>query len=365
MDGAIEIEALQESIAQVLSSECTHEKVLHHATTQGGPLRPLWDMAAQLGWTALPISEEHGGMGLGPDALAAIHLELGRVAAPLPFLTTMMAATLIEQGGTVDQKTEFLPLIASGTIATLSPPLPVRTPDLSIDFADDEIILSGKARHLVDVAHDGLCVLLAADQSGATYRVILTSEDQPCYDTKIMWDSGHRVSSLTLEGLRLPRTRCFAATADGEDGLLIQAALCLAAEAVGGSEALLALTIGYLGTRQQFGRPLGSFQALKHRIADHQTALVAARALFRSAVAEAALNADDAAQEASSAKALACSVFAQLGRDSIQLHGGIGFTAEYACHIYLKRAHFIAHLFGDETFHTHRAAARLMIGETA
>ncbi len=365
MDETIDIEALQASIGQVLSSECTHEKVLHHAATQGGLLRPLWDMAAQLGWTALPIFEEHGGMGLGPDALAAIHLELGRVAAPLPFLTTMMAATVIQQGGTVDQKAQFLPLIASGMIATLSPPPPVRAPDLSIDIGGDEIILSGTARHLVDVAHDGLCVLLAADKSGAAYRVILTSEDQPCYDTKIMWDPGHRVSSLTLDGLRLHRTRCFAVTPEVEDALLKQAALCLAAEAVGGSEALLALTIGHLGTRQQFGRPLGSFQALKHRIADHQTALVAARTLFRSALTKVAASADDAAQEASAAKALACSVFAQLGRDSIQLHGGIGFTAEYACHLYLKRAHFIAHLFGDEAFHTHRAAGDLFTGEDA
>lgn len=365
MDETIDIDALQESIAQVLAGECTHEKVLHHAATQGGSLRPLWETAAQLGWTALPIAEEHGGMGLGPDALAAINLELGRVAAPLPFLTSMLAAAIIAQGGTAEQKAQFLPLIASGTIATLSPPLPVRAPGMDIAFAGDEIILSGESSQLVDAFDDGLCVLLAADQQGVTYRVILTSDDRTCYDTKFMWDPGHRVSSLKLDGLRLPRSRCFATATEAEDALLMQAALGLAAEAVGGSEALLALTIGYLGTREQFGRPLGSFQALKHRIADHQTALVAARSLFRSAVAKAAANAVDAKEEASAAKALTCSVFAHLGRDSIQLHGGIGFTAEYACHLYLKRAHFIAHLFGDETFHTHRAAARLLIGETA
>jgi alkylation response protein AidB-like acyl-CoA dehydrogenase len=277
----------------------------------------------------------------------------------------MLAAAAIEAGGTQDQKAQFLPLIAAGKIATLSPPVPVRAPEMAITFDDSRIILSGKAGHIVDAADDGLCVLLASDHTGAAYRVILTADDRLSYDTKVMWDPGHRVASLTLDGLHLPRSRCFAASAHDEDRLLVRAALGLAAEAVGGSEALIALTIGYLGTRQQFGRPLGSFQALKHRIADHQTALVAARTLFRSATAKAASNSDDSAQEASAAKALACAVFANIARDSIQLHGGIGFTAEYACHLYLKRAHFIAHLFGDETLHTRRAASGLMIGEAA
>lgn len=365
MEDMIEIEALRESITEVLSRECSHESVLRHAAAGGGNLTSLWQTGAELGWLALPVPEEHGGMGLGINALAALHLELGRSVAPIPFLTTALAGAAIAIGGSDEQKAQFLPLLASGSVGTLSPPLPVRATGVRAEFAGDDVCLHGEATHLVDLAADGLCVLLAVGSGGALHRIILTPEDQLTFETKVMWDPGHRLCSLRLDGLRLPFSRCFTTSPALEDELVMRAAICLAAEAVGGIEALLTMTISYLGTREQFGRPLGSFQALKHRVADHQTSLVASRSLLQSAQDKAMRGDGDAAYEASSAKALACSVYANVARDCIQLHGGIGFTAEYACHLYLKRAHFIAHLFGDEAFHVNRAARMLAFGEAA
>src|SRR5262249_38403424 len=122
------------------------------------------------------------------------------------------------------------------------------------------------------------------------------------------------------------------------DALLEHAALALACDAVGAAQEVLGLTIDYLKTRQQFGKPIGSFQALKRRCADHRVALEVAWSLVREAVRSRASGASDAAAQASLAKAYACDVGAAIATDATQLHGGIGVTWEHPCHLFLKRA---------------------------
>ena len=365
MDDLIDLDALKTSAAAMLASECSRETVLRHSEGPGGPLAPLWQTATELGWMALPVSEDHGGLSLGIDALALIYTELGRMVAPLPYLTTMLVAQAIQLGGSEAQQADYLPRLASGTIATLTAPLAVGKPELHIAFDGDELILSGQAAHLLDGRDADIILLLAMDDAGQPYRVIVNPQDNIMIDSKRLWDPAHSLASIPFNNMRLPRERGFASDSRLEGELLVHASVGLAAEAVGGSEGILAMTIDYLKTRQQFGKPIGSFQALKHRVADHQTRVVAARALLKSAVAKATALAEDRLPEASAAKALACSVYAELARDSIQLHGGIGFTAEYACHLYLKRAHLIANLFGDEGFHIRQSAKPHFVREAA
>jgi alkylation response protein AidB-like acyl-CoA dehydrogenase len=147
--------------------------------------------------------------------------------------------------------------------------------------------------------------------------------------------------------------------------LLTHAALALAAEGIGGSEAVLALTIVYLEGRQQFGKPLASFQALKHRVADHRVRIVAGRQLLQAAMAMAAAGEDLAASEASAAKAMICANYADCARDCIQLHGGMGFTAEQPAHLFLKRALLNETLYGDRALHLKRAADHVLRGAAA
>lgn len=363
MDETIDIEALRANVAEVLANECTHEAVIRHAESANGIMPGLWATAAELGWPALGVPERFGGLGLGVEALVPIYAELGASVAPIPFLTTMLAADCLARGENPDQRGEWLTRIAEGASATLAPP--AERPGIALRASGDEITLTGQATDLIDARDAAFIILLARDEDGADYRVVVAADDGIALETQILWDHGHTVSKLTLDGVQLPAARAMKTDVEIEQALLTHADLGLAAEAVGGMEAILALTIDYLKTREQFGRAIGSFQALKHRVADHRTASVAARALLEAATRAVTSGNPAGPTEASCAKALAATNFAEVARDCVQLHGGMGFTAEQPSHLYLKRAALIGQMFGDHAAHVARATATLLKPEAA
>lgn len=351
MEDFLDIEALRTSVAEVLAAECDAETVLHHCNGAAGPCLPVWNTAVELGWTALGVPEEFGGLGLGIGALVPVYEEMGRVAAPLPYLPTMLAADCIERTGSQEQKAEWLPRIAAGEMATVSSPAEPSHSGLEIAIESGEITLSGTSDLLLDARDAAILVVLARDSQGQWQRVVIESGDAIELETQNLWDHGHTISRLRANSLHLPATRLLRSDKGSEAVLLTHAALGLAAEAIGGSQGVLALTVEYLKTREQFGKPIGSFQALKHRVADHRTRTVAGRSLLVAATAAAASGAANAHTEASCAKALCCSSYEDIARDCIQLHGGMGFTAEQASHIYLKRGALGAQLYGDRAAH--------------
>ncbi|TAL00023.1 MAG: acyl-CoA dehydrogenase, partial [Rhodospirillaceae bacterium] len=142
------------------------------------------------------------------------------------------------------------------------------------------------------------------------------------------------------------------------DRLMLHAAVAVASDAMGGAESILASTIEYLKLRQQFGKVIGTFQALKHRVADHHVAIIGAEALVENVAEEASRGRPDLAG-ALECKALATSVYARIAQDCIQLHGGIGFTWEHPAHLFLKRALVDATLFGSVEQTLDRFIARL------
>lgn len=365
MEDLVDLDALRTSAAEFLAAECDRETVLRHVAERSGPLLPLWEKVSELGWLMLAIPEEHGGLGLGTAALVPLYEELGRVAAPLPFLTTMLAVDCVARSASDEQKALWLPAIASGGIATLAAPVPADPPQLLIRHSGTELILNGVTADLIDADNASMIVVLGRDDAGGLHRVVIERDDELELETQKLWDHGHTLSTLRLEDVRLPAARAFTVTEESEAALLAHAALGLAAEAIGGSEGVLDMTVEYMKTREQFGKPIGSFQALKHRAADHRTQTVAARHLVEAANAMLARSNPDWAQEASAAKALACHVFAEVARDCIQLHGGIGFTAEQASHLYLKRANLNALLFGGEALHLAVATRHLLASEAA
>jgi alkylation response protein AidB-like acyl-CoA dehydrogenase len=365
MEESFDLDALRTSAAEFLASECDRETVLHHVAKNTGPLRAVWDKIAELGWLMIAIPEEHGGLGLGTEALVPFYEEMGHVAAPLPFLVTMLAADCIVRNAPDEQKAVLLPRIAGGEIATLASPAPVNPPELRIRTEGDGFIVTGVANDLIDADSAAMIFLLAKDDDGNLYRVLLESDDEFSLETRRLWDHGHTLCVLQLDSQRLPASRVFSVSPEAEEDLLAHAALGLAAEAAGGSKGVLEITIEYMKTREQFGKPIGTFQALKHRVADHQTRTVAASCLVEAAGAMLAAGEDSWRGEASAAKALACQNFAEVARDCIQLHGGIGFTAEQACHLYLKRANLNALLFGDAALHLANATRPLFQQEPA
>lgn len=363
MDEAMDLGALRDSIRGMLGQECPQERIVKHAQNGNGMDQTLWTKAVDLGWTMISVPEEHGGLGLGIEALALLYEEAGRAAAPLPLLSTMLAVQAMAESASPEQRATWLPRLAQGAVAACANPAIAGAPALSIVFSGAWLILNGTMADLLDGADAELLVVAAQDTDGATHRVVLdVADDGLAPQRQALWDRGRSLASLTLDGLRLPADRAWLSAPAAEQALANHAAIALAADSIGGQRALIDLTVEYLKTRQQFGRAIGSFQALKHRMADHRTRLEGDLWLTRSAVDAEANKLDHRNTEASAAKALATAHYGDLGRDAIQLHGGIGFTAEYPAHVFVKRALLNEQLFGQRAFHLHRAAGSVMAG---
>jgi len=356
VDEVIDLEALRLSIRDVFRAECSPRAVLHHIEGGGGVHETLWKQAGSLGWTSLALPEAFGGLGLGLDALAVLYEEAGRAVAPIPLLATLLAADVIARTGSPEQQERWLRSIAGGsTIAAVSSPHPFAAAELTLAERDGHIILSGTARGILDGADAELILVLAARSDGSVARVAIEPQtDGVAVRRNSTWDLTRSLATVEVTDLTLPDNRMLPASTSSEDALAMHAAIGIAADAIGGSEEILSITIEYLKSRQQFGRPIGSFQGLKHRVANHKVALIADAALVTSAAALEASNDRLAGAEVSSAKAQACADYVNLGRDAIQLHGGIGFTAEHACHLFLKRARLNEVLFGSGSWHLQR-----------
>ncbi len=358
MSETIDLAELRSSVSDILGNECTRETVIAHCASSRGMLEPLWRTVQDMGWAGIAIPEDQGGLGLGLDALVTVFEELGRVAAPVPFLTTMLAAEVINRSGSADQRGTWLPRILEGASAALS--APASLPALSLENDGDEIVLNGTCDLLLDAAEADLILVLAQGEDGTPCRIILDrTGDGLTLKASTLWDHGHTLSTFTASGLRLPRDRAVPSSAAAEQALLSYACLGLAGEAVGGAEAALEMTIEFLKTREQFGKQIGAFQALKHRVADHRTRLVASRLLLEEATRMVVADHPLAHSEASAARVLACADYAEISRDCIQLHGGMGFTTEQGCDLYLKRALLLDQLFETRAHHLARATHHL------
>jgi alkylation response protein AidB-like acyl-CoA dehydrogenase len=367
MDGAAEFDALRETFCRVLTERASREQVQRFINSSELYDKALWREAAELGWLALPVPEDQGGLGLGFEVAALLYEELGRRVAPAPVLATFLVAQALTEAGTDAQKAASLPELVSGVApASLSVIEPKRkAPSLRLRRRPDgALVLSGEAHDLLDGASATLLLVTAQSEDEAFHFVLVRPRDDGVtVRAEPLVDPTRHLAHVRFDDLVLAADRQL-----GErplrpglsDALLEHAALALACDAIGGADAVLSLTIEYLKTRVQFGKPIGSFQALKHRCANHKVALEAARAMTHDVVRRWADRRPAAAAYASLAKAYACDVATAIATDAIQLHGGIGFTWEHPCHLYLKRAKLNETLFGTRTAHEDRAAALLL-----
>ncbi|WP_348674572.1 acyl-CoA dehydrogenase family protein [uncultured Abyssibacter sp.] len=295
----------------------------------------IWTQVVDLGWLLAGVPESLDGLGLGPAAVCVIQQELGRSlsAARYPAATLVIDA-LVAAGES--PLLERLPLLLTEALATA----PLVPPDIEIS---DDGRLSGTVRAVwsVDRASDILVwtnsdVLLVPTSAGALKARPTWDETRRLFDitfTDVNIDSGWRLAQgAAAETLvcRIETLRDF----------------LLAADAIGGATAALESTVNYLTERKQFGRPLALFQALKHRCADLKAHIAAAEALFADTLnqAESGFGQPQAALLAREAKLLATAAYTEAAEEAVQLHGGIGMTAEHPCHLYLKRAQLNEHL---------------------
>ena len=357
-----ELEALRTGIRDVLEREASRDRVQGFV---GGGLtlyQGLWAKASELGWLALAIPDEHGGLGLDFAALAILYEELGRFVAPLPLVGTMLVAEALATAGSPEQQALWLPRIAAGEIPASPAVHCSEATGVSMTGAGSMLSLSGHADDLIEGATARLLLIAATEADGTPRHVLLEPEaDGVTVVVEPTMDQTRHLARVQFENTLIPADRLLPGPAGAlNDALLTHAALALACDAMGGAAAIFELTIDYLKIREQFGRPIGSFQALKHRCADHKVALEASGAVVREAVAKRASGAPDAPLYAAMAKFYACDVYAAIATDAVQLHGGIGFTWEHPCHLFLKRAKLNEALFGAAAAHADRAANLLL-----
>lgn len=327
------------------------------AMADAGVDRLLWQaFTGELGLAGVAIPEALGGVGLGMVELAILAEEAGRHTAALPLLASLaLAAPAILAGGTDEQKARFLPRLASGElVASFAAMNSDGTPGVTLS---DET-LTGATLLVPHGASAGIFVVATDDgvaivERGALGLGItpLTSMDQTRPYARL--DFG----GVAVETLADPRAAVRAALTTGW--------LTIAADALGGAQACLDRTVAYAQERVQFGRSIGSFQAVKHRLADMMIAIEQAR----SAVYWAACAIDEESDEAQfavhAAKAFACDTYTLCAGEMIQLHGGVGFTWEHDAHLYFKRARSNASLLGTPDWHREQVAGLAGLDEAA
>lgn len=343
-----------------------HMRALRDADDPTGFSRDLWKQFAEMGFTGILIGEDQGGLGLGHVEAGIVLEEIGRNLTPSPFLTTAVAAVEALRG--TAQADRWFPGILSGeTVAALAIDETVKHRDaigLRADRAGNGFRLSGTKRF---VAHGHVADLLivAARTAGAP-------DDR---EGVTLFAVPRDMNGLTVKPERLAdasvaATVTFAdATLDGDavlgkvdggrailDRLLRAGRTGVAAESLGVGTGAMAMTIGYLKDRKQFGAPIGSFQALQHRAAHLYAEMEVARAAVLKAQQLLDADADGADAAVSVAKAMTAMATTLAVNEGVQMHGGIGMTDAYDIGFYMKRARVLAELWGDAGFHADRLA---------
>ncbi|GAA2382583.1 acyl-CoA dehydrogenase [Catellatospora methionotrophica] len=347
-----EQEALRDSVRAMLTDHAGWARVLQVAASPEPDDADLWRLlSVDTGLAALAVPEHLGGAGASLAETAVVLEELGRAVAPVPYLGTTVAAQLLLHLG----EDELLRDLAGGAIIAPAMPCDVgpagpgaRLPDVEVSTAaDGSPLLNGTVCGVADASRARVLVmpaggaLFAVDADAAGLRrtpVVSLDETRPLCDLA-MWNAPAR---LLAAGER---------AASALDAALVAGAALLASEQLGLAQWCLDTTVAHLRTRYQFGRPVGSFQALKHRLADLWVELVQARAVARHAVAAVAAGDPDARLAAALAQAHCGPLAVRAAEECVQMHGGIGFTWEHPAHLYLKRAKSAAIAYGTAAHH--------------
>lgn len=346
------LDALRTNAVEVLDDLCPIDEV-HRAAVSDEPFaRPLWEKVAELGWLMLAVPEEQGGMGGGIAELAILQKAYGAHLAPLPTIGTALLTEALKSWADQDVAAELLGAIAAGEVIG-------GVADLD---GAEALTLSGStvsgSTAVVDGVQADWLLVRVTDGNGEGLALIPGSASGISRAARPIADRTRSLATLSCEGTPVEQVVTGPAAEALLNRLRLLASLLVACDAIGGAEAALDVTVEYLKTRVQFGKPIGSFQALKHRAADIKTKVEMARQLVEAAVARA--DDMDAALWASMAKFTACEAYASVTAEMVQMHGGIGYTDEHSAHLYLKRATMNGALFGSARVQQDRAADALI-----
>lgn len=323
-----------------------------------------WQGLSQMGWTGLLIDEKNGGSNMGLISACLMAENIGRTLFLSPILSSsILSAYITNLVGTQVQKDKWLPLIASGNAIVANGFGGSGNNAISgqIRKSGSDYRLSGEFSLIVDVKNADH-VILQARETGTEndFLCIISTVEGQVTKNSITTIDGRQFSDLSIDELPLPKENVLGEKrVKGDELQQVNAlgALIYAAEQYGSASAAFDLTLDFMKQREQFGKIIGSFQALQHRMAKLHTQLAMCEALNFKAALKLENNEDDAFKFCAMAKAKAGSVAKLVTNESIQLHGGIGMTDEYDVGLYLKRVAVSEKLFGNTHFHTDRVAS--------
>lgn len=364
-----EHEELRRTVRDFLEKESDEKSVRELMASERGYDPATWSrMAEELGLVGLIVSEQHGGAGFGMIELAIVAEEMGRVLLCAPYLSSAVLATsALELAADEAAQNEILPKLASGeSIGTLAfsesaSPWDLSAIAMTAEPDGEKFKLSGEKNYVLD-GHVANEILVAARVDGALglFRVAdnaagLTREALPPLDpTRKL---------ATLRFANTPAARI--ASGDVSEALehaLIRTLVALTAEQLGGTQRILEVATEYAKTRLQFGRPIGSFQAIKHQCADMLVQVEFARSAVYNAAFADEEDLEATAAAARMAKSYCSEAYLHAACQNIQIHGGMGFTWEHSAHLYYKRAKASELLFGSPSSHREKMAAALGLG---
>jgi alkylation response protein AidB-like acyl-CoA dehydrogenase len=364
-----EQEELRKTVRAFLEAKSDETAVREQMETDNGFDAAVWNqMGEQMGLQGLAIPEEFGGSGYGFVELGVVLEEMGRALLCGPYFSTVvLAANTLLHSGDDAAKAKYLPGIASGeTIATLAYTEPSGKWDesgITMEAASSGggWTLSGTKMYVLD-GHTAN-VLIVAAKTGKGTSLFAVQGDAAGLTRTALSTMDQTRKQAKLEFANTP-AELIGTEGDGWNVLsrvLDLAAVALAAEQVGGAQKVLEMAVEYAKVRVQFGRPIGSFQAIKHKCADMLLEVESAKsAAYYGLWCASELN-DELPSVASLAKAYCSEAYFHATAENIQIHGGIGFTWEHPAHLYFKRAKSSELLFGDPTYHREQLAQRIGI----
>ncbi len=363
----IDSEALRAAVRDVLDREATGDWLRVVMDEPAGHDASLHALMAELGWTGLAIPESYGGTGATLVELGVVLQELGRALVPSCFEPSVLlfgGALLL--AGREDQRASLLPRIAAGdllasvAIGGEAGRCEVESLAVSARQRGASLVLSGTADYVPYAELAELVLVAVRAPGGDTGLVLVDPQDEAIEITpQPVFDPTRRFSRLLLQDVVVPQESMlgdFASARALRDQLIDLAAIGLACDSTGGAGKVLESTLAFMKERKQFDRLIGSFQAPKHRCVDMMMRVEASTVSVEMALDAFAREQPDASVAASEAKFYTSDSYVHVAKEGLQMHGGVGFTWEYDCHLYLKRAMLNQALLGDSRWHRDRAA---------
>jgi len=370
-----EQEMLRSAARDFLAKECDITYVRKMMDDDRGYTDKVWKQMAELGWMGLILPEQYGGSGLSFVDLVVVLEEMGKLVTPGPFFSTVaLGAVALLEGGSNAQKQQWLPKIADGTlvatVAQLEPSGRWDADGIALEAKKDGAgyRLSGTKLFVPD-GHTADLLIVAGRTSGSKGKdgvsLFLVDRKAPGVQTTLLktMDQTRKLAEVKLENVAIGADRVLGAAGDGWrliDRIVDRAKVALCAEMCGGAQRVLDMSVEYAKVREQFGKPIGSFQAIQHKCANMMVQVESSKSATYYAAWAVANDVAEAPLAAAMAKAYCSDAYRVVAGEGIQIHGGIGFTWEHDMHIYFKRAKSSEVTFGDATWNREIVAQHVL-----